>query len=402
MLKAAGRTVLALLAAARRAALAMLAALAATCRAAVAKLATARRTALAMLAAARGAALAMLAALAAARRAALAKLAAARRAVLAMLAAARHAALAKLAAARRAVLAMLAAARHAALAKLAAARRAVLAMLAAARHAALAKLAAARRAVLAMLAAARHAVLAMLAAGRRAALAKLAATRRSDHYSAARRATGPMSASEFAAVLRRRWYVLALAGLFTLVGILAVRVRPVSYQGCGELYFAASDPGVNVYLQYDPALAPVTGMVTQTMMSQPMQQQMQARGVTDYAVTQTNTGEIRFPQYDLPTMQVCATSRTPQGTVFAAQLVTADLRSVLHQMQTAQNVPANSFITALQVTPAVPVPITGRPSLAYLGVLLIGAVAAVPLVLWSDPLLSYLECRRSAAWRGYP
>jgi hypothetical protein len=211
-----------------------------------------------------------------------------------------------------------------------------------------------------------------------------------------------MSALEFAAALRRRWYVLALAGLFTLVAILAVRERPISYQGCEELYFAAASTGGNAYLEDYPSLAIVTGMVTQTMMSQPVQQQMQASGVTDYTVTETNTGEIRFPNYTQPTMQVCATSATPVGMDSAAQLVTAHIRSVLRQMQAAQHAPAASFITAVQLSPAIPLPIVGRSHLAYLGVLLIGAVVAIPLTLWSDPLFRYLHGRRRPAWRGYP
>jgi hypothetical protein len=211
-----------------------------------------------------------------------------------------------------------------------------------------------------------------------------------------------MSAREFAALLRRRWYVLALAGLFTLVGMWTVHVRPVSYQGCEDIYFAAASTGGNAFLEDYPSLAVVTGMVTQTMMSQPVQQQMQAKGVTDYAVTETNTGDVRFPAYTQPTIQVCTTSATPQGTVSAAHLVTTGIRSVLYQMQATQHAHTDSFITAVQLTPAVPVPIIGRPSLAYLGVLLIGAVAAFPLALWSDPLFTYLHCRRDAAWRGYP
>ncbi len=193
-----------------------------------------------------------------------------------------------------------------------------------------------------------------------------------------------MSALEFAATLRRRWYVIAVAGLFTLVGIWAVHARPISYQGCEGLYLSGAPWVGNVYLDGNPALAMVTGMVTQTVMSQPTQQRIQAMGVTDYAVTETNTGEIRFPSYSQSTMQVCATSATPQGTVSAVQLVTVDIRAVLYQMQAIQHVPADSLIAASQLTPAVPEPITGRPSLAYLGVLLIGAVGAVPLALWSD------------------
>ena len=107
-------------------------------------------------------------------------------------------------------------------------------------------------------------------------------------------AYGPMSAFEFAAVLRRRWYVLALAGLFTLVGMWAVHVRPISYQGCEGLYFSGTPWVENVYLDGNPSLAVVAGMVTETMMSQPMQQRIRARSNADYAVAQTNTGEIRL------------------------------------------------------------------------------------------------------------
>jgi hypothetical protein len=210
-----------------------------------------------------------------------------------------------------------------------------------------------------------------------------------------------MSALEFAAALRRRWYVLALAGLFTVAGMWVVHVRLVPYQGCQGLYYAAADPGGNVYLENPQSLAVVTGMVTQTMMSQPIQQRMHASGVADYVVTQTNSGEIRFPYYSLPTMQVCATSATPQSTISATRLVTTEIRSVLRQMQAAQHAPADSFITAVQLSPATPLPIIGRARLAYLGVLLIGFVAAVPLVLWSDPLFRYLEHMRRAAQRGY-
>jgi hypothetical protein len=205
--------------------------------------------------------------------------------------------------------------------------------------------------------------------------------------------TEPMSTFEFAATLRRRWYVLAVAGLFTLVGMWAVHIRPISYQGCANLYLSGLPWFGNVYVDGNPSLPMVTGMVTQTMMSQPMQQQIQASGVTDYAVTETNTGEIRFPSYKQPTMQVCTTSATPQGTVSTTQLVTADIRAVLHRMQAGQHVPTDSFIGVIQLTPAVPVPVIGHPFMAYLGVLLIGVIAAVPLVLWSDPLFRNLHRR---------
>lgn len=210
-----------------------------------------------------------------------------------------------------------------------------------------------------------------------------------------------MSATEFAGTLRRRWYVLAMAGLFTMIGMWAFHARPISYQGCGSLYLAAADPGGNVYLQNILQPAVVTGMVTQTMMSQQIQQRMHAEGVTNYTVAQTNSGELRFPVYTQPTMEVCVTSATSQGIASAVRLVNAGVSSVLDQMQASQHVPADSYITADQVTPAVPVPITGRPSLAYLGILLIGAVSSVSLALWSDHLPRYLE-GRGVIGGGYP
>lgn len=199
-----------------------------------------------------------------------------------------------------------------------------------------------------------------------------------------------MSALEFAVILRRRWYFLALATLFTLLGLWMVHTRPVRYQGCEGMFLSGAPWAGNVYLDSNLSLAMVTGMVTQTMTSQPMQRRFEAVHVTDYQVTQTNTGEVRFPAYDEPTLQVCATSATAQGTAAAIRQVTSKLRSVLYQMQAAQHVPAGSFITAVQLTRPLPAPITGRPSLAYIGVLLIGVVGAVPLTVWSDRLLAGL------------
>ena len=75
--------------------------------------------------------------------------------------------------------------------------------------------------------------------------------------------------------------------------------------------------------------------------------------------------------------------------------MTTDLRAVLRQMQIERHVPPESSITVVSIAPAFPDPIFGRPSLAYLGVLLIGAVSGVALSLWSDPLLTRVSRRRS-------
>lgn len=207
-----------------------------------------------------------------------------------------------------------------------------------------------------------------------------------------------MSALEFVATLRRRWYVLALVGACTVAGVWAVHKRPITYQACQGLYVSGPSTYGNVYLDSNVSLAMTTGMVTQTMMSQPMRQKILSAGsVASYTVAQTNTGDIRFPSYTQPSLQVCTTSASPQSVLSAIQLVTTDLRAVLRQMQIERHVPPESSITVASIAPASPDPIFGRPSLAYLGVLLIGAVSGVALSLWSDPLLTRVSTRRS--WR---
>jgi len=203
--------------------------------------------------------------------------------------------------------------------------------------------------------------------------------------------------SECAATLRRRWRVLALAGLFTVLALLAVYRRPIAYQGCQSLYLATvrQPTNWNVYLNENPSWAVVTGMITQTMTSQPMEQQIRSEGVPGYTVTQSNTGQIRFPSFKQPILQVCASLAGPQAVLNATQRVTADLRAVLRRMQAEQGERGeSSLITAFTLSPAVPAPVRGEPRQAYAGVVLIGALSGVALALKSDPLLSRLTSRR--------
>jgi hypothetical protein len=213
-----------------------------------------------------------------------------------------------------------------------------------------------------------------------------------------------MSAFEFAATLRRRWYVLALVGLCTVIAVFAVHKRSIVYEACQGFYVSAPSSqweGTafqigNTYLVGNPSLPMVTGMVTQTIMSQPMQQELRSAGVTDYAVTQTNTGEVRFPAYTEPTLQVCASSGSPRGVLAATQLVTTDLRAELRQMQAEQHVRSDSFISFVTLFPAIPAPVLGHTKVAYLCVMLFGAIGGVALTLWSDSFLARGDRRRRA------
>jgi len=208
-----------------------------------------------------------------------------------------------------------------------------------------------------------------------------------------------MSALEFIATLRRRWYVLALVGLCTVAAVYAVHKRPIAYTACQGLYLSGPPLLNNVYLDPNASLAMVTGMVTQNVMSQPVQQELRSAGAADYDVEQTNDGDIRSPVYDLPTMQVCANSSSSQGVLAATRLVNANLRAELSDMQTAQHIKNVKHVSMIKITsifPALPAPILGHSTLAYIGVLLFGTVSGVALTLWSDPWLARWDRRRRA------
>jgi uncharacterized protein involved in exopolysaccharide biosynthesis len=206
-----------------------------------------------------------------------------------------------------------------------------------------------------------------------------------------------MSALEFIATLRRRWYILALVALCTMAAVFAVHKRTIVYEACQGLYVTGPPLEKNVYLNSNGALPMVAGMITTTVMSQPVQQQIHSAGAANYIVEQTNDGDIRSPVYDLPSLQVCANSTSSQGVVAATRLVTANLYTELNQLQATQRIPHKKHVSTIKMIslfPAIPVPVFGRSSLAYLGVMIFGAVSGVALALWSDPWLTRRGRRR--------
>lgn len=194
-----------------------------------------------------------------------------------------------------------------------------------------------------------------------------------------------MTAADWIAALRRRWYVLALMLLCTLAGVFAVRHRAVTYEECEGLYLSGAPALSNVYLNQNPSLAMVTGVVTTTMKSPAMEEKLQSSGLmADYTVIQTNTGEIRQPSWNLPTLQICVTSRNPQATLQALPKVTSQFRAVLRDMQVAQHARPGSLVVANTISPPAVTAIIGKPSQAYIGVLLIGLIGGISVAVWTD------------------
>lgn len=217
-----------------------------------------------------------------------------------------------------------------------------------------------------------------------------------------------MTVQECRKTLRKRWYVVAFAALCTLVGIYAVHARSLDYQGCDALVLAPPPQpllGNEVYLNINPSVAMVTQMVTVTMMSAPMESKLRAEGLlSDYQVTQTNSsGDIRFPSYTQPTLTICASSEQSAAVVRTVDVVTDEFRSTLYQMQARQHARPSSFIKASTLYSLAPLPAIGRPTQAYLGVLLIGIISGLALTFWFDPFLRFrnrwLARRQGSMWR---
>jgi len=197
-----------------------------------------------------------------------------------------------------------------------------------------------------------------------------------------------VTAIEWLAALRRRWYVLVLVALCTGAASWAVHSRTIAYEGCEGLYISGPIQATRAYLNGNLSMVDVTGIVTETVMSQSVQQRLWSSGVArDYSVALTNAGDPRFPSYTQPTVQICATSTSMQGALQSVDEVASEFRMILRQMQSEQHVPSSLLISAIAIIPPASAPVIGRPSQAELGVLLIGLMGGIALMLRTDRIL---------------
>lgn len=207
-----------------------------------------------------------------------------------------------------------------------------------------------------------------------------------------------MAAVEWLAALRRRWYLLVVATLCAGVTGWAVHARTIPYQGCEGLYLSGPTAARSAYLDGNPlygnqSVVIATAIVTQTMMSQPIQRQLGRSGVpSGYSVTMTNTGDPRFPTYSQPTVQICVAAASSRGVLKSIETVADQFRLTLRAIQSQQHVNADSFITVETIIQPFSGPVIGRPSQAELGVLLVGLLVGIALTTRTD---RFLQRRRS-------
>lgn len=187
--------------------------------------------------------------------------------------------------------------------------------------------------------------------------------------------------------LRRRWWILAVGGVATLVLAAFVHSRPPIFQaqavigGLAPVQPTTPNQLVNV-VQGELALMQA---VSNNLNSPDNQARMRADGVVpDYTLSMRNTGTSETPAYGLPTVIVQATSSDPNAALRSVGLLMDLYRSQLAQMQISLQVePSQLVTTAVNVAPYV-ADASGRPSQAVVGAILLGVVFTIPFTLWCD------------------
>jgi hypothetical protein len=199
-----------------------------------------------------------------------------------------------------------------------------------------------------------------------------------------------MTVSGFLAVLRRRWLVVALVLMCTVVALALVHKRPIDYQACASvaLITPKTSDFPNVYDNTQASLVATTGLVTEKVMSPATQRQLAAQGMTaSYDAEVLNTGTDASPTFTEPLTTVCSTSYNAAVAGNTTDAVVASFGEILRTVQADAKVSPRDFITAKVIVPSTPLAILGRPSQALLGVGLIGLTLAISLAMWTDTFM---------------
>jgi hypothetical protein len=139
--------------------------------------------------------------------------------------------------------------------------------------------------------------------------------------------------------------------------LFAVQGRSITYRGCDQLFLGAPPLpwNKNVLTGSNASVAMTTGMVSETLNSEQVRNQIAAAGYpTYYNVLMTNTGESRFPSYTSPTLHICVSSASKQAVLGTNAVASQKFITLLADMQIARHVPVKSRITVTRLA--------GRPA----------------------------------------
>lgn len=205
-----------------------------------------------------------------------------------------------------------------------------------------------------------------------------------------------MSPGNVADALLRRWYVVLAALLLTMGGAYFV-VRPTP-QYIGSAVVVLKPPVTrsqpNQYTNLQPPLAVVSYGVVQQLQSPAGTKELRAAGVTgSYHLIPRNSGTSATPQYLIPSLQVQSQASSADAAVTSVRRIVEVYSAHVKQMQSAEQVPAEAWITPSVLTSPSAAEVQGTKSRGLAGTALLGLAAGVIGALWLD---RYAMSRRTA------
>lgn len=187
--------------------------------------------------------------------------------------------------------------------------------------------------------------------------------------------------------LARRWYVV-LAVLVASLGVAwHVLHLPVTYEVRSVLLYVApvtrSNP--NIYQSFGPGLVATAEVTSQAVNTSEVRQQLRAEGYTaEVQVALFNSGSEEQPVWDQPMVVVTAQSHDPALAMRTEDRMTQLLQEELTRRQRMAGGKPWAMIGTRFVGVPTARPLVGRPKLALVAIVLLGAGLAAAAGMLAD------------------
>lgn len=187
--------------------------------------------------------------------------------------------------------------------------------------------------------------------------------------------------------VRSRWYVAAVAVLFTLAVGWKVDHPPRVFQATTVLLLVppAAPSAPNTLAAVTPSIA-ATGLMVDTILSDGTSaDRLRKAGVTnDYSLTPRNNGTVQTPKYSVPAEQLTVTGADPDAVLSSVTRLAGVFVAELDDMQARADVPVSLRITTQELVPPAVVQVHGSKLRGLAGVAILGAIAIIVLPSWFD------------------
>jgi hypothetical protein len=199
-----------------------------------------------------------------------------------------------------------------------------------------------------------------------------------------------VSPREVLAVLRLRWYVVAVVLLATALGGWQVKHAQPLYQGSSIVVLAPPKEVTvpNKLAAVTPSLA-VAGLAVNTALLDPSQAAgLRQDGVVgDYAIAPRNSGTDETPQYYVPSELITVETGDPAAALHGVTVLQTLYGQQLDTWQADQGIEPSIRITAQVLVPPDVQEVLGAHTRGLIGTALLGFGAAIVLPLWLDRYL---------------